>query len=114
MDYIDYLEMDHVSYRHDSHYLDQLENPNGNRCRSSRTWTKEEMIEWNRRRCLAAMPNLDEESKNQKAKVVRYRGEGGGFKIRGKDGSLSMESYATRKGAQAMVDGTFGSAGGIR
>ena len=48
------------------------------------------------------------------AKVVRYRGPGNGFKIKFRDGSLSPETYGTRKGAQNMIDGNFGKAGGIR
>jgi hypothetical protein len=48
------------------------------------------------------------------ATVVRYRGIGGGFKIKCKDGSLSDETYGTRKGAEKMINGTFGSAVGIR
>lgn len=47
------------------------------------------------------------------AKVIRYRGLGGGYKIKYRDGSLSPETYGSRKGAEKMIDGTFGSAGGF-
>jgi len=47
------------------------------------------------------------------AKVVRHRGEGGGFKIKYLDGSLSPETYGFRKGAERMIHGSFGTAGGI-
>jgi len=47
------------------------------------------------------------------AKVVRHRGPGNGFKIKYRDGSLSPETYAMRAGAQNMINGTFGSVGGI-
>jgi hypothetical protein len=46
-------------------------------------------------------------------KVVRHRGPGNGFKIKYRDGSLSPETYAMRAGAQNMINGTFGSVGGI-
>lgn len=48
------------------------------------------------------------------AKVIRNKGVDKGFKIKYKDGSLSDETYGTRKGAEKMINGTFGSAGGIR
>jgi hypothetical protein len=48
------------------------------------------------------------------AKVVRHRGVGNGFKIRYRDGSLSEETYGSKRGAENMINGTFGKAGGIR
>lgn len=50
--------------------------------------------------------------RKSKLKVVKC--ENDGYKIQSEDGLLSMESYYTKKGAQKMIDGTFGSAGGIR
>lgn len=47
-----------------------------------------------------------------KSKVVKSKD--GGYKIQSEDGSLSMESYYKKSGAQKMIDGTFGSVGGIR
>lgn len=47
------------------------------------------------------------------AKVVRHRGVGNGFKIKYLDGSVSPETYGTRHGAQCMINGTFGRAGGF-
>lgn len=55
MDFMDYVEFDHAANRHDDAYLDRLGYPRT----GSHTWTKEEMIEWNRQRDLDSMPDLD-------------------------------------------------------
>ncbi len=47
------------------------------------------------------------------AKVVKNP-DGFGYRIKYKDGSISPEGYGSKKGAQAMIEGTFGSVGGIR
>lgn len=60
MDFMDYVELDHASYRYNDSYLDRLEH---SRSEGSPTWTKEEMIAWRRQQAVNAMPDLttDEE-----------------------------------------------------
>lgn len=58
MDFMDYVELDHASYRHNDSYLDRLEH---SRSEGSPSWTKEEKIAWHRRQMVSQMPCLPEE-----------------------------------------------------
>lgn len=49
-----------------------------------------------------------------KYKVVKSTEIGGGWKIQFPNGELSPETYYTKKGAENMIKGVFGSAGGVR
>jgi hypothetical protein len=62
MDFCDFIEFDHASFRHDDAYLDRFENPHGNRLvRHSKKLTLDEKMAFFRKRELDAMPNLDDE-----------------------------------------------------